>query len=538
LVFSNYIGTGAEDVGLAITSNFLNHAIITGYTRGYGLVPLGTGYLPKVRTYDDTLNGAQDAFVALINLAWHTLQFCTYLGGQGNQDSGLDIAAFTDPSQSIEFFVTGATDSSDFPTLNALDSTYNGGLDAFVFSFNEQQMSLNYATYLGGSQHDVGRGIDIEGTNTAVVVGETASPTFPRLPRGGAPIQGANDIFVVQMSPSGSLQYAFVVGGSAAERGEGVAMVNAGVAFVVGSTESPDFPVRFGAAQTSFGGVQDAFALKIDDDNQLPTIVPETIGVRRTANGFFYLRFSNTNGVADVVAAYGLPADIGITGDWDGDGYETLGFWRPTTVQWMLSNTRIEFLSSLGLPRTHHYFAFGGRGDQPVVGDWNADGADGIGVWRGSQLTFYLRNTLSAGIAEITITLPFAEPSDIAIAGDWNCDGWDSPGLFRPSKRTFFLTDHVTTGVPTHYTHITFGGTGDLPFAGDWDGDGCSELGLYRNGAVLLKQIESPGSTADLVFSFGAAGDEPHLGNWVVPSAAVPLKPAPTFSPQSWTGSR
>jgi hypothetical protein len=52
-----------------------------------------------------------------------------------------------------------------------------------------------------------------------------------------------------------------------------------------------------------------------------------------------YLRHSNTQGVADMSYFYGDPGDVVFTGDWDADGGDTLGLYRPSTGTVYLRNT-------------------------------------------------------------------------------------------------------------------------------------------------------------------------------------------------------
>jgi hypothetical protein len=102
---------------------------------------------------------------------------------------------------------------------------------------------------------------------------------------------------------------------------------------------------------------------------------------------------------------------------------------------------------------------FGERGDLPVAGDWNGDGVDTIGVYRPSTQTFLLRNENTAGVADVTWSL--GSGVEIPVAGDWNNDGRATPGLYHPDAATFiFLGDDGTE------TRIPFGLKGDMPFAG------------------------------------------------------------------------
>ncbi|MEP7287918.1 MAG: RHS repeat-associated core domain-containing protein [Chloroflexota bacterium] len=258
--------------------------------------------------------------------------------------------------------------------------------------------------------------------------------------------------------------------------------------------------------------------------------VGDTIGVLHPSNQTFYLRNSNTTGNADITAPFGTnSAEVPITGDWNGDGIDTIGYFLPSTGEFVLRDS-----NSAGSPT--YDFTFGASGDIPIVGNWNGNtggivpgnGKDGIGVYRPSNGTFYLRNTLSSGFADYTIT--FGNPSDLPIAGDWDHDGKDSPGVFRPSTSQFFLTNQVCncSGVAA-YT-MTFGASGDQPIAGDWNGDGISGIGVFRSTTTQMFLHNNPttsgAATADFSFTYGSIGDKPVAGHWAagsLPSQALTL---------------
>src|SRR5690606_5602680 len=80
----------------------------------------------------------------------------------------------------------------------------------------------------------------------------------------------------------------------------------------------------------------------------------------------------------DHVFHFGVPGDVPITGDWNGDGIRTIGVFRDGT--WYLD------IDGYGRCADAERVAqFGQRGDTPVVGDWAGNGIDKIGVYRGGQ---------------------------------------------------------------------------------------------------------------------------------------------------------
>lgn len=225
---------------------------------------------------------------------------------------------------------------------------------------------------------------------------------------------------------------------------------------------------------------------------------PDTGGVFRPSNGQVFLRNSNTTGNANFSFAFGVAGDQVISGDWDGDGIDTVGVYRNGVFFLKNSNT-IGFADIT--------FAFGTPGAQPLAGDWDGDGVDTIGTFDNG--TFSLRNSNSSGAPDAVYTLGIA--GDVAIAGDWNADGADTTGVFRPSNGLIFLKNSNTTGFADIV--IVFGVPNDRPVAGDWNADGTDTIGVYRNGTFHLRNSNTTGF-ADIVFSLGIAGDLPIVGDW------------------------
>jgi hypothetical protein len=108
------------------------------------------------------------------------LTYSTYLGGPalagGAQESGLAIAA----DSSGNAYVTGWTAAIDFPVKGAIQPVKGAGQNVFVTKLNASGTALVYSTYLGGSNSsDEGRGIAVDSSGNAFVVGRTSSATFP-----------------------------------------------------------------------------------------------------------------------------------------------------------------------------------------------------------------------------------------------------------------------------------------------------------------------------------------------------------------------
>jgi len=226
----------------------------------------------------------------------------------------------------------------------------------------------------------------------------------------------------------------------------------------------------------------------------------DTVGVFRPSNGALYLRNLNITGFADVAINYGLAGDYPVVGDWNGDGTDTIGIYRNGTFYLRNSNT-------LGIADLT--VAFGSAGDQPIAGDWNNDGTDTIGVYRTSTGTFLLRNTNTPGVPDVTFAL--GNPGDVGIAGDWNGDGLDTTGVFRPSNGVIFLKNTNASGFAD--IALNYGLPGDQPVVGDWDNNGTTTIGIYRNARFYLRNSNTNGF-ANILLDLGNVGDMPIGGNW------------------------
>ncbi len=191
-----------------------------------------------------------------------------------------------------------------------------------------------------------------------------------------------------------------------------------------------------------------------------------TPGLYRQSDGFAYLRNSNSQGIADLTFFFGNPGDVPLAGDFNGNGCDTLSIYRPSEARFYIINALGQ--NGGGLGAADYSFLFGDAGDKPVVGDWDGDGVDEIGLHRESSGFFYYRNTLTTGIADGQFY--FGDPGDRFVAGEWGIlDGAETPGLFRPSNTTFYFRHTLTQGNADDQFTWTGAGTGWLPVAGEFN---------------------------------------------------------------------
>jgi len=126
--------------------------------------------------------------------------------------------------------------------------------------------AIDFSTFVGGTGSDSGRGIDVDSAGNLYVTGQTASATYPTT--AGVFDRGYNnntDVFVTKLDSSGStIVYSTFIGGSAFDSGNGIAVDDAGAAYVAGFSGSLNYPTTPGAFDTTQNGGSDAFVSKLD----------------------------------------------------------------------------------------------------------------------------------------------------------------------------------------------------------------------------------------------------------------------------------
>lgn len=173
------------------------------------------------------------------------------------------------------------------------------------------------------------------------------------------------------------------------------------------------------------------------------------IGVFRPGAGQFQLRLPSARGFITIVLNFGQNGDLPVAGDWNGDGIDTVGVFNPSTGLWLLTNgPNIDNTT----PAVILQFTFGVNGDTPIAGDWNGDGVDTPGLFRGGVVQFILSNDFQ-GTNDIP-PFSFGPLGTKALAGDWDGDGVTTVGVFNPINGEMVLNNTNTAG----------NGLGDLIF--------------------------------------------------------------------------
>jgi hypothetical protein len=289
LLYSGYLGGSNLDFGEGIAVDSSGNAYVTGFTGSDQTT------FPAVVGPDTTFNGGYDCFVAKVKAApnnpitINNFLFSGYIGGSGD-DVGI-IRGYATAGQialdaSGNAYISGMTTSREdtFPTGNGFgnipgfDHTQNGGYDAFVVKVRADGTGLVYATYIGGRQADYGFGMAVDSAGNAYFSGYSYSNqrSLPVKVGPDLTFNGKSDAIVGKLDPSGtSLVFLGYIGGSDAEAGHGLDIDAAGNVYVIGYTESADFPV-VGGPDLTFNGsgfnVGDAFVVKVKANPNAPVV--------------------------------------------------------------------------------------------------------------------------------------------------------------------------------------------------------------------------------------------------------------------------
>ena len=278
LSYSTYFGGAASETAFKVAVDTNGFVYVAGEALSTKLATVGTF---QTNYAGGTWTG--DAFVAKFSNDGSNLVYCTYLGG--SQD---DFAVGLAVDNAGDVFLTGSTDSPNFPTNNALypkilghayTSSHSGtfyNANAFVAELNTNGSHLIYSTYLGGSGSipggtgDTGTGIALDSAGNAYVTGFTSSTNFPATNSLVYKLSGTNhtfnvlagyyNAFLAKFGPGGTnLLYSTYFGGTNTDEATAIAVDGAGCAYVAGFSDSTNFPTTTNALQTVLGGSTNLF---------------------------------------------------------------------------------------------------------------------------------------------------------------------------------------------------------------------------------------------------------------------------------------
>ena len=256
-----FLGGTSTERGRDVALDASGNVFVAGHTRSADF-PTTQG------TFQTTFGGTQDAFLLKLSPGGDQLLWSSLLGGnKADWKPNMTTDAFGNP------YITGFTFSHNFPLLAAYQSDHKSGADVFVTELNGADGTGVFSTFLGGSGSEAGRGIGVDVTGV-YVTGFTESPNFPTEGGFDTELSGDRDAFITKFPlGGGSITYSSVLGGSkddAPYQGSSLditdPVVGPSVVWLTGYTQSKDFPVTEGAYQTRYGGYRDAYVVAVSSD--------------------------------------------------------------------------------------------------------------------------------------------------------------------------------------------------------------------------------------------------------------------------------
>jgi len=268
VVYGTYLGGGDTDVGYGIAVDGTGKIYVAGTT-------LSTNFPVTGSAYAGVLYGPQDAFLVKIDPdSSSPLVYSTYFGGELDED-GRGLAVTRDGIA----YLGGSTISLQLPQAGSqYQPNFQGQVDLFLAVFDPSQYgyaSLQYSTYLGGSDMEELRGLALDPSGKLLLTGYTLSTDFPvtdsayrKSPHLNKDGVFTGDVFVVRFDPSAppssALMYSTYLGGSDGDLAYGITADANGAAWLTGYTLSTDFPVTTGALQSTNPGGIEVFVCQLD----------------------------------------------------------------------------------------------------------------------------------------------------------------------------------------------------------------------------------------------------------------------------------
>jgi pimeloyl-ACP methyl ester carboxylesterase len=172
VIYSTYLGGSGQDIGYGIASDYAGNAYVVGDSLLNDSGSLAD--FPVVNAKYPYFSGYRNAFVTKLSSDGQTMVYSTYLGGS---DGDTAHAIATDSMGNA--YITGGTQSADFPIVNAINNRLSGSSDGFVTKLSPDGQTIGYSTYLGGTDSDSGYDIAVDGKGSVYVTGVTNSTDFP-----------------------------------------------------------------------------------------------------------------------------------------------------------------------------------------------------------------------------------------------------------------------------------------------------------------------------------------------------------------------
>ena len=266
LIYSTFIGGFDDDWSFSIAIDHDKNVYIGGAT-------LSINYPTTLNSFDSNFNGPfntggfvpGDIIISKLSANGSVLLDSTYIGGLGIEF----VNSITIDDQLNIYFIGSTNSDTDFPVVNAIDSTYNGKGDVFVGKLSSDFSNLIFLTYIGGNESETGSAISLDSENNPIIIGFTSSTNFPTTKNAfSKTINGLGDSFIFKISSDGSdIIYSTFFGGESVDEGLDVVLDNNDYIYLLGVTISENFPLK-NSENYSNRGKKDIFVSKFTPNGQ------------------------------------------------------------------------------------------------------------------------------------------------------------------------------------------------------------------------------------------------------------------------------
>ncbi len=264
LLYSSFIGGWLGDRCYGVDVSTDGSILVTGSTNSPDFPVTPGAYQTEYG------RGFEDVFVSSLTSDLSQFEFSTYIGSySGSDEEGWDVIV----DYHGDVIVLGITNDPNFPTTTeSFQSEYKGeSTDVFVTKLDSNGSSLQFSSFLGGSDNDRAQQISIDNQGYIYVTGYTRSEDFPTTEGVFQQEAMAFDAFVCRIVANGtSLSYSTLIGGSNNDFGIGVCEIGNGSVIISGTTNSSDFPTSSSAIQGNISGHHDAFVTIVNTDIYSP----------------------------------------------------------------------------------------------------------------------------------------------------------------------------------------------------------------------------------------------------------------------------
>jgi hypothetical protein len=258
LIFSTYFGGSAQEVPTEVAVDSEDNIIVVGIT-GSSDFPLMN---PLQSNFTGGSEGNADCFIAKFSEDGQSLLFSTYFGGNGS-----DWCYTMDVDSNDRIVISGTTESTFFPLVNAYQDTLSGGSDVFLSLLEADGQSLLFSTYLGTPEVDHGRRVVFDSEGDILLAGIVGSGDLATEGAFQEHSGGGTDAFLTKFNTNGTLLYFTFLGGSLVEWANDLAVDSEDNAILTGFTASADFPT-VNAYQAERNASIEMFITKFTPDGQ------------------------------------------------------------------------------------------------------------------------------------------------------------------------------------------------------------------------------------------------------------------------------